>query len=644
MPDMSSELKRIKAELKAGYGKELTQPVQKQVATMPELLLVTPLRRLPDPAMPGLHNRPVEVLLNSTSRKLSRPRSVSATESAPPQKSSPLQSGLVRAVGLPARVPNQSFASPAKRDAQPAAALALAVSQAGNRSNGSVHSPAASASVNGLRRPMPAHVVPTAKALAQPPKSEPPRPAPISVKKIEPVPSVFRPLPKGKPTRQGLFRLPELWLGAGGKTQCVDGDHRGTVDVVIGLDFGTSFTKAAVGFRDKIFPVTWHGVSRCTPEYLLPSEYTQLEDGAVFIGQHPEARTDQIYGDLKLPFINPGVSSASVGVASSFVSLVLRYVRAWVYRHHAAKLGRAKIRWQLNLGAPSNGLESSPLVRTYRVLAATAWQRSLEVDPQRLAGSPTELWRDGVQLQDLIDFQIRPEFVAQMAGYMQSPQRQHGLHALVDVGGGTFDVVTFIVHRVEDEDTFPFLVPQVHPLGTHGLIQNRLLGAEGIQGSGVVDELAPIESALSFARASGVGEPHVQGRDTLFQSELRRVIKSVFDITKGRRYRLSDAWRTGVRTFFTGGGSQSELYREALLTTRVPSAQGLLLMPLPPHKNLDEFSGGAHEYQRISVACGLAQDAFTLGRVVSAREVDDDRAVVSTRRTTRPDLDELYPK
>ena len=475
-------------------------------------------------------------------------------------------------------------------------------------------------------------------------KPAPARPAQVPIKRIEPVPSAFRPLPKGALTRQGLFRPPEGWLAAGGKTQFEDTSHIGAIDIVIGLDFGTSYTKAAVGLRDKIFPVTWEGISKCDPHYLLPSEYTELQDGALFIGQHPDACIDQVRSDLKLPFINARVSSASIGVASTFIALVLRYVRAWVFRHHAAKLGRAGIRWQLNIGAPSNGLESSPLVDAYRILAATAWLRSLESDLLKLAGSASALWRDSEGLLDLVDYQVRPEFVAQMAGYMQSPQRQRGLHALVDVGGGTLDVVTFNVHRIEDEDTFPFLVPQVHALGTHGLIQNRLLGVGTGGQVSTVDELAPIDAAAAFARATGIAESHVSSRDALFKGELRRVIKSVFDTTKSRRYRLSEAWRTGVRTFFTGGGSLLELYREALITTSVPSAQGLHLMPLPPHKNLDGFSGGTHEYQRVSVACGLAQDAFTLGRIVPAREVEDDRAVVPRHRASRPDRDELYPK
>lgn len=469
----------------------------------------------------------------------------------------------------------------------------------------------------------------------------PPQPAPP---KITPVPIAFRPLPKKALTRQNLFRTPEPWVAAGGKTQCVESDQRGAVDIFIGLDFGTSFTKAAVGFKDKIFPVTWEGTSRCLPEYLLPSEYTEFEDGTLFVGQHCDADAARIRGDLKLPFLDPAVSSASIGTAAAFIGLLLRYIRAWVYHHHATKLGKARIRWQLNIGSPSNGPDDSRLVLAYRLLAATAWQRSIECDVGRLASSPAGVWQEGQPLQDLVDLQVHAEFVAQMAGYMQSPQRQRGLHALVDVGGGTLDLVTFIVHRVEDEDTFPFLVPRVHPLGTHGLLQNRLVDSEPESGIGVIDELAPIASARDFAGIAGISESHVLARDSMYVTKLCRVIKSVFEITRSRRYRLSDAWQTGVRTFFTGGGAGVALYQNAVRTAEVPSARGLQLMPLPLHRNLDGFNGGLDDYQRISVACGLAQDSFTLGRIVPAKEVEDDRAMVLIDATGRPDRDDLYPK
>lgn len=640
MADLSSELKRIKAQLKGSSTGPAAQPSRSPVESVPGLPQVTPLKKAHNSAV-GSQGQPANGQSSSVPARdqaSRQPGSSAQTATQYPHSTPPAPAVEPR---LPTRAPSSGDKANAAHSQRSAPSMQGPV-LAPHRSNGPARAPATPVQAPVAHKPAPARP----SAAIRPPvhSPAPARPAQIPIRRIEPVPSKFRPLPKGALTRQGLFRHPDAWLAAGGRTQCVDTGHRGAVDIVIGLDFGTSYTKAAVGFRDKIFPVTWSGVSKCEPHYLLPSEYTELEDGSVFVGQHVDARPDQVRGDLKLPFINAGVSSASIGAATTFIALVLRFVRAWVFHHHAAKLGQAKVRWQLNIGAPSNGLESSPLVRAYGVLAATAWLRSLEVDPLRLAGSASALWRDGEVLSDLVDYQVRPEFVAQMAGYMQSPQRQRGLHALVDVGGGTLDVVTFIVHQVEGEDTFPFLVPQVHALGTHGLIQNRLLGVEAGELMGAVDELAPIDAAPAFARTTGIAEAHVNSRDALFKAELRRVIKSVFETTKSRRYRLSEAWHTGVRTFFTGGGSQLDLYRNALITTPVPSAQGLHLMPLPPHKNLDGFSGEAHEYQRISVACGLAQDAFTLGRIVPAREVEDDRAVVPSHRASRPDRDELYPK
>jgi hypothetical protein len=265
------------------------------------------------------------------------------------------------------------------------------------------------------------------------------------------------------------------------------------------------------------------------------------------------------------------------------------------------------------------------------------------VDSSRVADISSGLLEDERVPNDLVDLQIRPEFVAQMAGYMQSPQRQQGLHALIDVGGGTLDVVTFIVHKVEDEDVFPFLVPRVHPLGTHGLIQNRLSGWPNLAELSPIDELEPIPSLHVFASKVGIDQSHVFARDRIFSEEICRVIQSVFDVTKRRRYRLSDAWTSSVRTFFTGGGSNLALYSEATTSAKVPARDGLQLLPLPLHPKIDGFTGDLVEYQRISVACGLAQDAFTLGRVRPAKEVEDDHPVVVSL-TDRPDRDELYPK
>ena len=157
-----------------------------------------------------------------------------------------------------------------------------------------------------------------------------------------------------------------------------------------------------------------------------------------------------------------------------------------------------------------------------------------------------------------------PEFVAQISGYVHSPQRKRGLHALVDVGGGTLDIVTFIVHKRDGEDVFPFLVPAVSALGTQMLDLNRLVDAPEGDLSHLPDELQPALSTEEYARVSGFPQEHIRSRDDMLWGAVRDAVKGVFHRTKQRRYRLSDAWNNGLPTFLTGGGSKVEGYQKAV--------------------------------------------------------------------------------
>ena len=67
-------------------------------------------------------------------------------------------------------------------------------------------------------------------------------------------------------------------------------------------------------------------------------------------------------------------------------------------------------------------------------------------------------------------------------------------------------------------------------------------------------------------------------------------------------------------------------------------------MALPPHRNLEGYDGTPDDYQRLSVACGLAQDSFSLGRIVPAKEVEDDVALTSAHIRERLSHEELYAK
>lgn len=470
---------------------------------------------------------------------------------------------------------------------------------------------------------------------------------PLQVEPVEPEPAGSLDLPRATAlTRQGEFREPRSWIENGRKTQKQDEVRGRAVEAFIGLDFGTAYTKAAVGLLDKVFPVDWDGIVCTTARYLLPTEYSALPTGRCWLGQHPEASPGDLISGLKQEFIAGSIDDATIRRAAVFLALVLQYVRAWVYKHHGQKLGKRPIRWHLNIGVPCDGFEDEQRRRAYQQLMRLSWSLSLSeaANINYAAAKLVAANADSPLPMDLTEADAVPEFVAQLAGYAQSAHRRNGLHALVDIGGGTVDMVTFNVHHVDGDDVFPFFVPTVEPLGTFGLIANRLRGFDALPAT-IARPLSELTDAAEFCAATGVPQEQAQLRDESFFDRVGSSFAKVMLTTKQRRYRLAPEWREGVRTFVTGGGAHVPGYGAALVNCCLPDQVRLNWLDLPVHSKLDEFDAGAVDYQRISVACGLATNALSLGQVRPATEVEDDvqaqRATVHRERLTHEDL---YPR
>lgn len=481
-----------------------------------------------------------------------------------------------------------------------------------------------------------------AQARPAPPKTSPPRPSKV--------PQTLGSSKRINEHTAAQFKTQDAWVSRGSDLQPLAGSASrpaaASIDIYIGLDFGTSYTKAAVGLSDQILPVSWEGISTSPDRYLLPSFYSLMSDGSAVLGYRPLASASEIFQGLKQPFINSVASELSTANAAIFLALVLRYIRAWIYKHHAEKIGSSRVRWLLNIGAPSNGLETERILLSYKRLACVAWNLSQSIGPlmNHDAQSAVKTWTPDTSAVDLSSLDIVPEFVAQIAGYVQSSQRRPGLHALFDIGGGTLDAVTFIVHKRDGEDVFPFLVPEVRPMGTHMLNQNRLVDAPSYDDKHLPDELMPVMEAVQFSQETKIPMAHIDLRDKIFFSEMGNLVSAVLDRTKKTRYRLAPAWSDSLPVFLTGGGAQFPKNKEAITAACEKHAKRLIATPLPQHPKVSEFRGTLEEYQRISVACGLAEDFFALGEIIPARDVEDDRAPIYPMADERPDRDELYAR
>lgn len=450
-------------------------------------------------------------------------------------------------------------------------------------------------------------------------------------------PAHEKPLPTAKRSfrlsNPDEFRAPDSWVALGAKTTLHSSGRSFTVRM--GIDFGTAFTKASIGYGDDIFIVDWAGIKDGAEKFTLPGEFSVLPDGSCVVGRAPGAT--RVATDLKLPFLEEHASRSALINATIFLSLIMRYIRGWWFHHHKGLIKTQAIEWNINLGAPTTPWQDGSIRQKYGMAAKAAWVMSCS--DQAIS------FDQAVQIMDRASLtappvEIVPEFVAQIASYTRSPQRQSDLHLLVDVGAGTVDVVTFNVHRDDKtgEDLFPIFWASVSNLGTHYLMSRRLHAFPQIRDEHWRDATT-VPSASEFSRTLGITVHDVVKTDSLHARDVALAISSVLQTTKQKRYRRSPNWQAGVRVFFCGGGSSCEAFEESISVASRLSGVPLprLRLPLPSH--LKAPSLPSDQFHRVSVAYGLGMDVFNLGQIRSSAEVENDSAVDVPLRPHNPNSD-----
>lgn len=438
------------------------------------------------------------------------------------------------------------------------------------------------------------------------------------------------------------------WSDAGRSLQ--HSDHQGgraaPMVVRIGVDFGTAFTKVAIRAGVDLVPVDWSAVTgdeSPTGRYVTPGFVCRTPDGEYCWRRLAES---DIQGNLKLSVIEMAGSDECPTATLAYLALVIRYARAFLYRHPEVgrKLVARSLRWELNVGCPTEPHERPEVVKLFRRIARAAW-RLAGVDDLRDSNIAAAWRSDEADVGLETEPGVVPEFVAQIAGYLGSPQVSEGLHALIDIGAATLDVATFNVVLPNDLDSsprIPIFFSAVRPLGTHYLNYNRhsRLGLELAW-----DDAAPVKPADGFAKRYGSRQNEVDAVDSEFVHRVAGCVTGVIDSTRtnSRGDPRSPAWREGLPIFVTGGGSGCELYRRAIeagqldLKRRMGSSSRFRFIELDPlGAKFPQF--GTEIGGRLTVAIGLTEDAENIARVVPHRDIEP------ITRTTRERVDhtELY--
>lgn len=383
--------------------------------------------------------------------------------------------------------------------------------------------------------------------------------------------------------------------------------------VVIGMDFGTAFTKSVVRFRERDHAANWDSAARIDDKYLMPTCFSEHESGALVLG----AKTSPgwtVHRGIKMALLarnTESIDPVAVDTAVLFIALATRHVQRW-FRENVAQAREAAVRWRLHLGMPSTAVESN-LSKLFEEIGQRAY---------RIAVAPSPIRRSSAALRSFEtakEVTVLPELQAQLAAYHRSKQRQEDLHVLIDVGAGTLDCVFFVDTVQDDKDVIGVLGRRVENLGTHFLLA-ALVGVLGQNKNW--DDADVSHEDDRIAHMTGDSPNNVACRRSDYKNKLTNAIYQTY-LDSRKKYKTGpvNLKERPLRVFLCGGGVRIPWVRNHLQNglqkefERINRGWQFLVSDLPrPTSETLIYSGS--QYDRMSVANGLCEMKRNLGAIL----------------------------
>jgi hypothetical protein len=382
------------------------------------------------------------------------------------------------------------------------------------------------------------------------------------------------------------------------------------IEIVLGVDFGTSSTKIVArlpyeaGSPAYAVPVPTFARAEEHP-YLWASRLWLASDGTFSLAPLPGAAVScalkaGLMANPPAPVMSAMAAQANAEEAAcAFLALQVRQARGWLATERAMLMQRGAITWSYNFGFPAASLNNSDLRRRYERCIAAALSLINEPAAITLAAVRAALaaiTNRETEMLERAQAALVPEIAAAVSGFANSTMLDDGLYAIVDVGGGTVDCCTFNLFKKRDGAARCSIFAA----------EVAMLGTEVWQGCADDPPLA-----------------------NYFRLDLDRRQRTVIWRTKQDRDPRSERWVQGLPVFFVGGGTRSAVHQDstgsldAWLRGHNKDGGGVRKMRLPSPENLDHVLCDAAEVHRLAVAVGLSLPAVDMPEVTLPDEIED---------------------
>ena len=413
------------------------------------------------------------------------------------------------------------------------------------------------------------------------------------------------------------------------------------IELILGLDFGTSSTKIIIRDRDldSSTPVEFNFKSN---PYLVSTSVKLNGEGVFFIDSVSSAKSLKI-DFMKLNSLEDDRELSCKVV--SFLATVLRHSRSWFLKRNNEIYKESDIFWKVNMGAPIGLMEVEEKSKIYEEAINKAWLLSKKTykDINKHEYVHNFLFSENNEQMNEVSLMISPEIAALSLGYVKARRLDPDkpLLLLIDVGSSTLDTCLINIDAIERR--FSFWAALISNKGAGYLHQTRVKGIiRDIKETGLGEETQDLFEELQQELNSGFlfseipekvteyvsnslfsEESKAKGREESFSRDVksqldREYLEDGENITgvgkKGMIAILHDIaplnisdYRDRIETILCGGGSNCEFYRGIINEFKRPVLH-LNEINIPPDLKIKKDKENCMLLMNVSYGLSFGED------------------------------------
>lgn len=430
------------------------------------------------------------------------------------------------------------------------------------------------------------------------------------------------------------------------------------IRAIMGLDFGTASTKVIIStpyeYGQKAYIVDFNELYPTIEFFLLPSQIYLDKFGQIKITPFPKSEVHHtLKGQLLRQFYTNDQNKELMltkdicKYAIAFLANVFIYSRDWFQKVLTNEFGHEVIiKWDLNLGIPSNGLDHDGLENLFQAIGQIAWwvsknQKDININFIEKILADQDILNSEITKKSI---NIYPEVGAEINGYAKSEFRQDGLHLLIDIGASTLDISCFNLFNRDGEDHISVFYAEIYELGTIHLCRFRQkkvvfnLLHWYYQQMENIKPFLPVPDNISEYCPPAIYQEgmNLHNLEVQFKEDCTKVIKNMIFTAKKNKIPHKKDWEY-PKTFICGGGSFVQFYKDTLddcnysVKTQILDSHGLDIrgLMIPPKLVSDNITD--QDYQRLAVAFGLCFPVEDLPKFKPQSKVNNFEVPISKK-------------